>query len=53
MLELDVQPTPKLVDVERRRGPVDPDLLADAPRFIGGETCVCGHGDLALYVTMR
>ena len=30
VLELDVHPAPKLVDVEPGRGPVDPDLFADS-----------------------
>jgi len=29
VLELDVHSAPELVDVKRRRGPVDADLLAD------------------------
>jgi hypothetical protein len=34
MLELHVHTAPELVDVERRRRPVDPDLFADPPRLL-------------------
>ena len=37
MLELDIHPHPKLLDVERRRYPVDPDPLAGRTRLLGRE----------------
>jgi hypothetical protein len=49
VLELDVHPPPELVDVERRRVPVDPDLLTDPPRFLGGEAWAPGHGYFSVF----
>jgi len=43
VLELDVHSHPELLDVERRRLPVDPDLLADPARLLGREGVSCGH----------
>jgi hypothetical protein len=37
VLELDIHATAKLVDVEGRTRPVDPDLLADSARLVVGE----------------
>src|SRR5258706_12884033 len=36
VFELDIHPSPELVDVEGRGRPVDSDLLADLPRFFRG-----------------
>jgi hypothetical protein len=35
VLELYLKTLPKLLNVESRRTPVDPDVLADAPRVVG------------------
>ena len=37
MLELDLHPSPELVDVERRARPVDPDLLPNGARLVVAE----------------
>src|SRR5690349_3514504 len=34
VLELDIHPHPKLLYVERRRRPIDPEPLADEPGFV-------------------
>src|SRR5262249_61898131 len=43
VLELDVHPGPELVDVERRRLPVDSDLLADPTRLLGRKPWLLAH----------
>jgi len=48
VLELDVHPHPELLDVERRRRPVDPDLLADAPSLFGGELLLLAHAGTSI-----
>src|SRR5262249_45620960 len=42
VLELDVHAAPELIDVERRRRPVDPDLLPDGPGLVLVEAA-CRH----------
>src|SRR6266540_7341739 len=44
VLELDLHASPKLLDIERRRRPVDADLFANLPRLLGREARAFGHG---------
>jgi hypothetical protein len=43
VFELHVHSGPKLLDVERRQVPVDPDLLADPASFLSGEAAPTSH----------
>jgi Binding-protein-dependent transport system inner membrane component len=43
VLELDVHPDPKLLDVKRSIGPIDTDLLADPPSLVCAEASPTGH----------